>query len=281
MSFVNLVRRNVAEATKLSDAQGRELLSLLRDLRDRIQARATDPNNSPIDAFTIARVDGETKAAIQALELKSRGLYQGAAKEQAEAAVEHVSTELGSLSSKVGEKVFGVVPDAAYALADPSQALLANHFETSLARYGGDLLNKVRRDLFVGIRTGQPVNDMVRGLVGQRGALGTVSEDAARRLIRTETSNAYGAAVHNSIDQLAQKVPGIRKTWVHIGSYPCPVCIPLDGSSRPMDGSWTIKSGKKTFKVVHPPAHPHCTCRAVASKPTWDKAIDKLGYGKH
>lgn len=280
MSFVNLVKRNVAEAERLSDANANKFLELLRELRDRLHARSLSGTESATDAFAIARIDAETRAAIATLEHKSRDIYSAASKQAVEKAVGHISDELDHLSTAVEGIRFNVIPDAAQALADPVHGMLAQHFETSIQRYGGDLLNKVRRDLFVGLRTGQPLNDMVRGLAGQRGPLGKVTEDQARRLIRTETSNAYGAAVHNSIEQVAKRAPGIRKTWVHTGSYPCPVCIPLDGTSRPMDGTWTIKQGKRTRKVVHPPAHPHCVCRIVASKPSWDAAIERFGYGK-
>lgn len=277
-SFVNLVKRNAAQALKLSDAHSDKFLELLRELRDRIAARAMQPSNRPLDAFTLARIEAETKAAISVLELKATDIYDVAARQQVESAVDHIGAELDELAIANGDAALSVVPDAAMALADSAQGLLANHFETSLERYGGDLLNKVRRDLFVAMRTGQPVNDVVRGIASDRGPMGTVGRSNAERLVRTETSNAYGAAVHNGIDQLAQAVPGIRKTWVHIGSYPCPVCIPLDGTSRPTDGTWTIHDGKRTRKVVHPPAHPHCVCRVVASKPSWDAAIERFGY---
>lgn len=279
-SFVDLVRRNAREADQLGGEHADKFLELLKELRDRIQGRAAQFTDSPIDAFAIARVDAETKAAIATLEAKSRGIFGAASRDVAQAAVGHLGTELDHLSSKVEGRILDVVPDAAQALADPTQALLANHFETSMQRYGGELLNKVRQQMFIGMRTGQPVNDLVRSIAGERGPMGVVGRNKAELIVRTETSNAYGAAVHNGIGQLAKKVSGIRKTWVHIGSYPCPVCIPLDGTSRPMDGTWTIKSGKRSFKVVHPPAHPRCVCRAVASKPSWDKAIERLGYGQ-
>jgi hypothetical protein len=72
-------------------------------------------------------------------------------------------------------------------------------------------------------------------------------------------------------------VPGLEEdVGPPVFSYKCDVCIGLDGTERPMDGTWTIKIGKKTKKVAHAPAHPNCTCRVVAMKPSWKDKLGKL-----
>jgi len=167
---------------------------------------------------------------------------------------------------------------SAKVLSDPRQLLLAQQFDTSVARYGLDVLGRVRFELFSALSTGEPYRDVVARVASDAGPLGEVGKASAERLVRTETSQAYGAAQHKSLTESAQQVPGLKQVWMHVGSYRCPVCGPLHGTERDLDGTWTIRQGKRVRKVAHPPAHPNCTCRVAAMKPSWRNAMEKLGY---
>jgi hypothetical protein len=278
--FASVLKRNAGEMRQLEQGSADEFLKLLYKLRDDVRGRlaALQPADAPLSAFRLNAVLGEAEAGIMQLEAQSHQLYGRQSQHAVDMAVEHVGEELDQLARAFDEKPLEVTLDAARALADPAQQLLANHFDTSVKRYGLDLLNGVRQRLFIGMRVGDPYGQVVNDIAGERGPLGAVGRSNAERLVRTETSQAYGSAQHSGIAQAARQAKGLKKTWFHVGSYPCDVCMPLHGTERPLDGTWTIRIGKKTRKVAHAPAHPNCTCRVVAMKPSWRAGLQKLGY---
>ncbi len=276
--FIQALNRHSAEAAKLEGAQAQEFLRLLKELERELGGRLLTVGGDQLDYSKYLQIDGETKAAIATLERKLNGQYGAASAEAADLAIEHISDELDRLSLAFDNRALDVSLDASMGLADPGQLLLANHFETSVRRYGLDVLNQVRRRVLIGIRTGDAPSDVARSIVGPRGALQGVPASAGQRLIRTEVSNAYGSAVHSGIKQASKAVPALKKVWLHVGSYRCETCGPLNGTERPLDGTWTIRSGRKAIKVSHPPGHPNCTCRVSAMKPGWRAGLEKLGY---
>lgn len=280
--FIDTLRRNSKEVQALEGAHATEFLKLLKGLEVEINGRlgSAYAGDKPLRADMLGRVLRETKAGIAVLEDKAAGLYTGMSEDAVKLSVEHTVEEIQRLSSLAGAaegEGVAVSISAAKALADPAQALLANHFDTSVERYGLDVLNGVRRRLFIGLRAGDPYDAVVKDV----SRLSQASKAQAERLVRTETSAAYGAARQGSISQAAKKAPALRdlkKMWHHTGSYDCDICGPLNGTERELNGTWTFKHGKHLRTVAHPPAHPNCTCTLVTMKPKWKSALEKLGY---
>jgi len=270
------LRDHSKQVAKLETATADDFLKALKQTEAEIVGRlyAVTDSDTAFSTFTLQRVLAEVKAAIGTLEAKAGDIYGVAQQDAIDLAVEQVSSEITRASSLLDDAPLNLSLDAAAGMSDPAQALLANHFESSVQRYGLDVLNQVRRKVQIGMITGDPsrqvVNEVQRAIVGTR--------PQAEQLVRTETSSAYGAAQHRSIAEAAKQVPGLKKMWVHQSSYKCDVCIDLDGTERPIDGTWTIKIGKKTKKVAHAPAHPNCTCRVIAIKPSWKDKLKGLGY---
>jgi hypothetical protein len=275
-SLAKTLRDHAKQAARLEDTQARDFLGILKQTELEITGRLASVSDAdtPFSVFQLQRVLGEVKAAIGGLEIKAVDLYGTAQSDAIDLAVEHTIGELTRSLSLVDDELPTLSLDASAGMSDPAQMLLANHFESSVQRYGIDVLNAVRRKVQIGMITGDPAKTVITDV--QRAIVGTRSQ--AVQLVRTETSSAYGAAQHRSIREAAKQVPGLKKMWVHQSSYKCDVCIALDGTERPMDGTWTIKIGKKTKKVAHAPAHPNCTCRVVAMKPSWKDKLGKLGY---
>jgi hypothetical protein len=275
-SLAKTLRDHAKQAVRLEDTQARDFLGILKQTELEITGRLASVSDAdtPFSVFQLQRVLGEVKAAIGGLEIKAVDLYGTAQSDAYDLAVEHTIGELTRSLSLVDDELPTLSLDASAGMSDPAQMLLANHFESSVQRYGIDVLNAVRRKVQIGMITGDPaksvLSDVRQAIVGNR--------PQAEQLIRTETSAAYGAARHRGIAEMAKQNPGLRKQWVHLGSYPCPTCIPLDGTSRPVDGTWTITIGKKTKKVAHAPAHPRCVCTTIAMKPSWKDKLGKLGY---
>lgn len=278
--FVEALRLHSREVQQLEGAQADEFLRLLKATQEVIAGRyAQFVNDSQsLDGFRLKALLGEAEAAIATLEHKAVAKYDKAAQESVELAVDHIGDELDRLSLAFDARPLDVSIDAQAVLADPAQGLLANHYETSVARYGGELLNGVRQRLFIGLRTGDSVAGVAKSIAGAQGPFGAVGRASADRLVRTEVSQAYNSAHAASIKQAKEVVPGIVETWLHIGSYRCPTCAPLHATERPKSGYWTVRIGKKDRKVAHPPAHPSCVCRLTALKPSWRKGLQRLGY---
>lgn len=274
--LLDALKRNARDVQRLEGAQAAEFLKLLKQLEVELGGRlaAAYAGDKPLRADMLGRVLRETKAGIAILQNKTEGLYTGLSEDAVKLSVEHTVEEISRLSTAVEGEGLAVSISAAKGLADPAQALLANHFETSVERYGLDVLNNVRRRLFVGLRAGDPYSAVIKDVA----QISHAAKAQAERLVRTETSAAYGAGKQTALTQAAKKVPGLKKLWHHTGSYDCDICNPLNGTERELNGTWTFKHGKHSRTVAHPPAHPNCTCTLVTMKPKWKGALQKLGY---
>lgn len=278
--FPSVIRSHAKQLQRLEGAQADEFLRLLHETQQQLVGRfaSMGGQSDPLDAFRIRAAIGEAEAAILALERKATGEYVKGSDDSVELAIEHIGEELNRLSHGFDLRPSRISLDAQKAFADPMQGLLANHFETSVKRYGLDALNQIRQRLFVGLRAGDSLTDISRDLQGRSGPFGTLGKSNADRLVRTEISTAYNVAHQNGYKQAREKLPDLHETWVHIGSYKCDACESLDGTERPKDGYWTVKLGKKIRKVAHPPLHPNCVCRLIATRPEWKSGLKKLGY---
>jgi hypothetical protein len=279
--YVELLKRHSAEVGKLEGAAADGFLSLLKDLQDRVRGRLANvgPSDSALDVFAMRRALAEAEQAISTMGYTLVGGWTKEAQKAAELAAEHAGAELDAASRTFAGKPLRVSVDAARVVADPDQPLLAEQFAGTVEKYGTDLLQGVRRELFIGIRGGQTLGQATKNIAGESGVFGRVGRANGERLIRTETSNAYNVANQTAQKEIAKAVP-VKKIWLHVGSYPCPVCMPLHGTTRPIDGTWTAKVGKKTRTVAHPPLHPHCVCRTSVVTKAMEKAASKLSFLK-
>ena len=277
-SYADAIRAHAREVQAFEGEQAREMGRLLADLQSTLRGRLLEAPGGTFDSFRVQQVLAETQAQIAALKVKAGRLYSVAERDAADLATDHVGAELDRLAQAFDHRPLDVSLSAASVLADPAQRLLANHFDTSIDRYGLDVLNGVRREVFTFLRAGGDYGDFVAKVAGNRGPMGAVGKANAERLVRTEVSQAYGSAQHNGLKQATKQVPGLKMVWLHVGSYRCPVCVPLHMTERPVSGTWTIRQGKKTRQVSHPPAHPNCVCRVSVMKASWKGALAKLGY---
>lgn len=258
------LRRQNREIAKLEGSHAAEFLRMLQNTKDSLVGRldGVARSSDPLDVWRLRAVIAETDAGIRQLTARVVGNYGGIAKDAADLSIDHLGEEM----AKVGVQSADFSIDALKVLSDPMQGLLADQYAASVERYGSNLLQGVRQRLFSSMRAGDSFGDVVKGISAQSGPMGIVGRDNAERLVRTEVSQAYGSAHQSGLEQVAEEVPNVRKRWVHIGSYPCDYCESLDGTVRKMSGSWTVKMGKRTRTVTHPPLHPNCVCRLVISR---------------
>lgn len=274
--FAEVLRRQSRELSKLEGAQASEFLRLVREAKDMLLGRfdAAARSTDPLDAFRMRSLIAEAEGAIKTLEYRAGQKFAGAQAGAVELGADHLAEEVDHLAAAFEAEPLAVDVSAQVALADPVQGLLANQFETSVQQYGLETLNAVRRDMFVGLRAGDSVGDVIKAVRGRMGALGDSSPLwKTERLVRTEMSHAYNSAHQSGFEAIAETTPDVRKKWVHLGAttatHPCPVCSRLDGTTKPVNGTWTVTIGKRTREIAHPPAHPWCDCRSVLDRPKW------------
>lgn len=276
MALSDILRRQGKELSKLEGAKAQEFLRLVREAKDTLVGRyaAAARSTDPLDAFRMRGLIAEAEGAIGTLESKAAAKFTSVQQDVVDLGTDHLAEEVEHLATAFESEPMLVDVGAQVALADPAQALLANQFESSVQQYGLETLNAVRRDLFVGLRAGDSVGDVIKAVQGRMGALGQSSPMwKTERLVRTEMMNSYNSAHQSSFESMAATMPDVRKKWVHLGAdgpnHPCKACGGLDGTTRSVDGTWTVTIGKRTRKVAHPPAHPHCDCRIVMDRPKW------------
>ena len=277
VTFAEVIKRNARDVERLQNRQAAEFLALLVAMRDKLAARIARAGGDTFTVFRMRAAIAEAEAEIEVLRRGAGKIWKAGEREAVEMAIQHTGDELDRGALKWEHKALDVTIDAAKVLADPVQQLLANHFDVSIQHYGLELLNGVRREVFTALRAGDSDAQTAKRIQWMNGPMGRVGEMRATRLVRTEISQAYGTAQETSIHQAAAKVPGLVKVWWHVGSYPCPVCVPLHGTMRPVDGTWTVKNGRKTRTITGTPAHPNCTCRTVAVKRSWVQAMGESG----
>lgn len=258
---------------------------MLERLRDELRGRLMRQGDAEtrLDAFSLQRIMAETEMGISLLQAKAQGHFNKVSEEAVNLAVQHIEEDSKLLTKKLDGAIEVWSIEPAKILADPARKLLAEQHASSLERYGQDLLTGVRQKLFIGLRTGDTVSDIAKGISSMRGPLGTVGEDKANLIARTEVSQVYGAAKQIGIEQVSEDVPDAKKMWIHRSSYDCDLCKNLHGTERPVVGTWRVEVKRKKgppriLEVSHPPLHPNCTCESIAMKPKWKNALSKLGY---
>lgn len=167
---------------------------------------------------------------------------------------------------------------------------LVPRFRASAARYAGDIVADIRRELAVGILRRESVSALVdrlarlggpRGPVALRGVAGDpgaivehIGEGLFRRyrywgerLVRTEVQRAYSVQIDEGLREAREHLPDLERRWdASLDLRVCPLCAGLHGAvtgiREPFPGGYT-----------EAPAHPNCRCRVGAWRPAWSDAL--------
>jgi SPP1 gp7 family putative phage head morphogenesis protein len=188
------------------------------------------------------------------------------------------------------------LPFRTAALVERGTALLMPRYQSTVARYGADGVEAIKRQLAIGVFRGETFEELTRRLLRNGGAVlrtGEAPRDAAgkiadgwtqalrsraERIVRTEGINAYNALADTAIDDLEVEDPGWVKKWdASADRRTCPVCAGLDGAvvvpgsgfEAPADALGVVRTHR------HPPAHPNCRCALVAWRSEWERPLPK------
>lgn len=203
-------------------------------------------------------------------------------------AVKHLIAEVEKFSRLFEGSIRPIPFEAAAVIARGD--LLWPRFDTSAARYAGQIGDDIRKQLGIGVVRGESIDQLTarlarlggpRGQVALQGKLGSPGVKAeyiaeglfkryrhwGERLARTETVNAYNTVAMDGIREAAEHDPGYVKRWdAALDARTCELCGLLDDEIAPVDGSFT-------GGIAQPPRHPNCRCAVVLWRESWSRPV--------
>lgn len=261
---------------------------LARDLAAWLQRHARDGEQRfTAQRYRVALLQLGT--AMRALEARVpadlQGVLRRAGHVAGDAALLHLAEEVTAFAAVFGQSVRPLQLRQAAVVARGDKMLAPRH-RTSAARYGGMLVDDLRRQLALGVVRGETLAELTarlvrhggpRGLVALRGVVGepgAIAEHIAEglfaryrpwaaRIVRTETLNAYNVHHLNGLEEANAEDPGYQKRWdASLDRRMCKVCGGLDAKVVELDA-------KFPGGHVHPPAHPNCRCALTPWRKEW------------
>ena len=295
---------HAAEAAALERAAMEALLPVLqqargelnRDLARWINSGAGDARYTPqayrnsllaIDASMDAMNASLTPALVRVL-----GDFDGIARRLANT---QTARELAMFAQPGFSDVLPDVPVRVAAGLVTSRNAPMARYETSAARYTGQVARDIRRELAVGVVRGESLTDLVTrlqrlggpsGAVAVQGIAGTVGavvevipeglfnryEYWAERLVRTELAHAHNEQLQDIADDLRvnEDMPDLTRRWdASSDGRLCPRCQDMHGVLADPKTD-TFPGG-----IDNPPLHPNCRCRAGLWRPSWERFMSR------
>lgn len=237
----------------------------------------------------LAHLEHSRRAMAEAL-----GVVLTATEAKAQAmALRHLEDEVARFSAVFGNPVR--LPIGAAKQIAMGKSFIIDRVRSSTLRYAGQVGRDIQRRLAVDMLTGQSVYQTVerlrreggpRGLVALRGVAGepgSYVEDIpeglfaryrhwAERVVRTETTSAYGARKREGMEAASSRLPGLKRKWVGDPSSCALICRPLDGMVVGIHDLFPTRRGG----IEHEPAHPNCECSTVPWMDSWGQELRGL-----
>lgn len=159
-------------------------------------------------------------------------------------------------------------------------------FQSSAARYAGEIGSEVRSKLMLGVIRGESIDQLAGRLLASTGVTRILREQGpvavghgmadrvfgtmryrANRLAATELVNAYGTVQTQAIVIADHEEPGYLKKWdAAADARTCPYCRELDGHTvKPLGYFYSRYFGR----ILHQPLHPFCRCAIVPWRVGW------------
>ena len=212
----------------------------------------------------------------------TEGALKGSARVSSSAAADHLTAQLDHFAARFGTPQ--AVALSRGSMMERGEHLLWPRYESSAARYAGQIGDDIRRQLAIGVTRNESMHEMGRRLVrlgGPKTARATLmtaapevvpaAEDMAAglftryehwadRLARTEVIHAYGTATQEGMEEANAEVERLgipemklQKQWdAYYDRRLCAECRQMDGV--------IVDVGAKfpRVDVEFPPAHPCC-----------------------
>ncbi len=196
-------------------------------------------------------------------------------------ALDHLESQVAQFSKLFGGRqgLMAALPfDRAAMLSVGKEARLLR-YQSSVTRYGADMVMDIRRQLAIGVVRGETFSGMTERLARMGGPKGMINMGRssemiseglfkrhrywAERIVRTEVLDTYNQQEHRALLELEKDDPGWKKRWdATMDLRVCRICRELDGEVRELHE-------KFTGGYDRPPAHPQCRCGITPWRPEW------------
>lgn len=248
----------------------RELAAILARTEAELRARlAALQASGQGDSWTAADVEAslvQVRAAMAQVEPKLTGILAANAEKARALGGKSVCDVLEHFERATAGSIRPLAVRAALALERP----LLEKYEASVARYGVDLIGKVKRELQAGILTGQTFSDMARKLAGTEGKPGLLMQHRSRAelIVRTEGMSAYAQGAQAEIvAQKAKRWPDLsRKLIETFDRRTAPDSYVVHGSVRGVNE--TFYDGLHTYLL--PPGRPRDRACIIPWRKAWE-----------
>lgn len=274
----------------------RELLPALQAAERELAARlsawlATAPDaNARFTAQHLRNALIQVRKAQDAIEELEPAMFRSLSRGSKRAgalATQNISDELAAFSLLFAGVLYPL-PIANAAQLAVGDKMLIPRFASSARRYSAEVLRDIRRQLSIGLVSGETFFQLTSRLAklgGPRGRVpmritrdGIIAEAEmiseglfrryrhwADRIVRTEVLNSYNVQADGIIRDLAKNDPELQRRWdATIDRRTCRVCRDLDGETvgigEPFPGGYK-----------HPPAHPNCRCGLTVWREGWSE----------
>jgi hypothetical protein len=155
------------------------------------------------------------------------------------------------------------------ALQRVSREMLLERFETSVRRFGLELLGDVQRRLGLHLAKRSAWPDMATDIAGRLRVGSSVVQGAAwkaERIVRTELVHALNAGHQAALEASEPRLPGLARQWdAHLDARTSDVCKSLHGQVRGIEEPWSYEGRE----IMHPPAIPNCRARVLPWREAW------------
>lgn len=208
-------------------------------------------------------------------------------------AIDHLKEEVARFSA-VFEGTPRIINVKAAAEIATARAFIIPKIKSSAARYAWgrgrvgvakDIQNRLAVDILKGETVSHTVDRLVehggpRGAVALQGVLG--EENAivevipeglfrryrwwAERIVRTETTSAYGAQAQTSMQAAAREIPDLKRQWFADATACVHICQPMAGQIVGLNEPFITGLGDE---VMYGGAHPCCGCVQLPYRADW------------
>lgn len=253
-----LTREHAKEILDLEDEEVMRLLQLYEEARLLILGRLQEVAAETFTAQKYRVVLAQVQIGIATMKRKLSADHERRVKRGLPMAARQTLDEIAfwERKRKFAGAATGKIQTTALRLIAQNEGLLLQRFQTSLDRYGLELIGDVQRRLGLHLIQRSTWREMSVDIAGRlqahaiRGA-----RFKAERIVRTELHHALAVGRQAALEAVAQALPDLRKQWDDTrDARECPSCRKLGGEVVDIDKPF-MRLG---FPVAAPPLHPMC-----------------------
>lgn len=157
--------------------------------------------------------------------------------------------------------------------------VLLERYKNSMIFYTKPVVERVKKELAQSLLQGDTVDDAVERVAGTSGIFAT-ERWRAERIVRTETSYAYGVTQYEAMKSLAVDLPDVKRKLIEtMDDRTGDDSVELDGQVRDMNDPFVYVpvKGKGYPPFMMPPGRPNDRAVVIPWRESWDATAPEVG----